>query len=256
MLLSEGEEQVPAIAQGPVVHTSIASRAGSGACSCAYALSIVTIVSLAMYARTAFLEPSTYGGVASASLGANLIRTTDTGRVDVIVHGLKAGTPLARAGVHEGDRLRMDMRWNDFRVLATGETFGFTRVAPGQPQHMSLIVPEYEGHAKDVGNYRFLITLFDLGVGLLLFLRARGELGVEALGMAFVAVTISSNSSGRRPNCGRCSGRRSPYAGVAVAPFLILAFAMSFYGRHTRPTRPRERIVYAVLIAGLVLGLP
>jgi hypothetical protein len=220
----------------------------------AYALSIVIIVSLAIYARTAFLEPSTYG-VASASLGANLIRTTDTGRIDVIVHGLKTGTPLARAGVHEGDRLRMDMRWNDFRVLATGEMFGFTRVAPGAPRHISLVVPEYEGHAKDVGNYRFLITLFDLGVGLLLFLRARGELGVEALGMAFVAVTISSNFPASP--LWALFWTTIAYAGVALAPFLILAFAMSFYGRHTRPTRPtrpRERIVYAILIAGLVLG--
>lgn len=212
----------------------------------------LTIVSLLMYARTAFLEPSSYGGVASASLGANLIRTTDTGRIDVIVHGLKPDTPLARAGVHEGDRLRLDMRWDDFRVLATGETFGFVRVVPGQPQHMSLVVPEYEGHAITVGNYRFLITLFDLGVGLLLFFRSRRALGVQALGMAFVAVTISSNFPASP--VGALFWTTLAYAGVAAAPFLILAFAMSFYGRHVRAIRPVQRIAYGILAAGLVVG--
>ncbi len=213
---------------------------------------LLAVLSLLMYARTAFLDPASYGGVASASLGANLIRTTDPGRIDVIVRGLKPNTPLARAGVHEGDRLRLDIRWNDFRVLATGETFGFTRVAPGKPRHMEFVVPEFQGHAKDVGNYRYLITLFDLGVGLLLLVRAKGDLGVEALGMAFVAATISSNFP-TAPGWA-IFWTTLAYAGVALAPFLILAFAMSFYGRHTRPLAARERIGYGVLIAGLVAG--
>ena len=218
----------------------------------AYLYITLGVVSMFMYAQTAFLAPATYGGAASASLGANLIRTTETGRIDVIARGVKPQGPLARAGVHEGDRLRLDIRWNDFRTLATGEIFGFTRVAPGKSVHVSLVVPEYQGHSKDVGNYRFLITLFDLGVGLLLFIRRRGDVGAEALGMAFIAATISSNF----PSSPGWSifWITVAYGGVALIPFLILAFAMSFYSRHTRPLWTSEKVTYAVLIMGLMAG--
>jgi hypothetical protein len=119
----------------------------------------------------------------------------NSGRIDVIARGVEPQGPLGRVGVHEGDRLRLDIRWNDFRTLAVGEVFGFIRVSPGTPKHFALVVPEYQGHSKNVGNYRFLITLFDLGVGLLLFFRRRGDVGAETLGMAFIAATISSNFS-------------------------------------------------------------
>jgi hypothetical protein len=171
----------------------------------------LAVLSMLMYARSAFLEPDRYGGAASASLGADLIRTTDPGRIDVIVRGLKAGSPLARAGVREGDRLRLDIRMDDFRVLGAGERFGFTRVAPGPPAHMSLIAPTYHGRSTSVVNYRFLITLFDLAVGLLLVFRSRGDLGVEALGMAFVAVAITSNFPS--PRAGSSSGDCWPMPG-------------------------------------------
>ena len=194
--------------------------------TCAYACILFAVVSTFMYAKTAFLEPATYGGVASASLGGALLRTTDNGRIDVVVKGLKPDTPLARAGVHEGDRLRLDIPWNDFRSLGTGEVFGFTRVAPGKPQHLQFVVPEFMGHSKEVGNVRFLITLFDLGVGLLLFFRCRGDVGVEALGMAFVASTISSNFPASPGWSLFWIG--VAYAGVAATPFLTLAFAMHF----------------------------
>lgn len=218
----------------------------------AYLYITLGVVSMFMYAQTAFLTPSKYGGAASASLGANLIRTTDTGRIDVIARGVKPNGPLARAGVHEGDRLRLDIRWNDFRTLATGEVFAFTRIAPGKPMHLSLIVPEYVGHSKDVGNYRFLITLFDLGVGLLLFFRRRGDVGVEALGMAFIAATITSNF----PSSPAWSifWITVAYSGVALTPFLILAFAMSFYGRHTRRLWRAETVIYGFLVMGVLAG--
>ena len=220
----------------------------------AWAIAYIALAALTMlmYARSAFLEPSNYGGAASASLGADLIRTTDPGRIDVVVRGLKAGTPLARAGVHEGDRLRLDIRWNDFRVLATGETFGFTRVAPGKPTHITLVAPRYRGRANTVGEYRFLITLLDFGVGVLLFLRGRGDLGVETLGMAFVAVAITSNF----PSSPDWSifWQLLAYAGTAFAPFLILTFAMSFYGRNTRLISSLEKYGLATLLVGLVVA--
>ena len=220
--------------------------------SWAYLYITLGIVSMFMYAQTAFLAPSTYGGAASASLGADLIRTTDSGRIDVIARGVKPQGPLARAGVHEGDRLRLDIRWNDFRTLAAGEVFGFVRVSPGTPKHFALVVPEYQGHSTNVGNYRFLITMFDLSVGLLLFFRRRGDVGAEALGMAFIAATISSNF----PSSPGWSifWITVAYSGVALTPLLILAFAMSFYSRHTRQLSKLETATYAVLILGLVLG--
>jgi hypothetical protein len=217
---------------------------------------LFAVVSSAMYAATAILEPSTYGGVASASLGAILTRTTDDGRIDVIAHGVKPDGPLARAGVREGDRLRLDIRWNDFRTLGTGETFGFTRVAPGSPQHMQLIVPEFNGHTKNVANYRFLITLFDLGLGLLLFFRSRGDTGVEALAMAFVAATITSNFPS--PPLVAVLWLTSAYAGAALVPFLTLAFALSFYGRNIRPVPRAAKFLFwilnAVFAANFVVG--
>ncbi len=210
------------------------------------------VVSMLMYAQTALLAPSTYGGAASASLGADLIRTTESGRIDVIARGVKPLGPLARAGVHEGDRLRLDIRWNDFRTLATGEIFGFTRVAPGKPAHFALVVPEYEGHSKDVQNYRFIITLFDLSVGLLLFFRLRGDVGAEALGIAFIAAAITSNF----PSSPGWSifWITVAYSGAALTPFLILAFAMSFYGRHTRTLWTAEKVTYGILLLGLLAG--
>jgi hypothetical protein len=219
----------------------------------AYLYIALSIVSMAFYAQTAFVAPSTYGGAASASLGADLIRTTEPGRIDVVVRGLKPGTPLARAGVHDGDRLRLDIRWNDFRTLAAGERFGFTRVAPGKPTHIAFVVPVYQGHAKNVGNYRFLITLFDLGVGLLLFVRLRGDIGAEALGMAFVAATITSNFPAS-PNWS-IFWVTMAYSGVALTPFLMLAFALAFYSRHTRPLLSWEKIAYGALILGFVPGM-
>jgi hypothetical protein len=219
----------------------------------AYLYIALSIVSMLMYAQTAFLAPSTYGGAASASLGADLIRTTETGRIDVLVRGLKPGSPLAHAGVHEGDRLRLDIRWNDFRTLAAGEVFGFTRVAPGKPEHLAFVVPVYEGHAKNVGNYRFLITLFDLGVGLLLFVRLRGDIGAEALGMAFVAATITSNFPS--PPGWSIFWITVAYSGVALTPFLMLAFAMSFYDRHTRRLKNWEKTAYGILVFSFVPGM-
>jgi len=217
----------------------------------AYACILFAIISELMYARTAFLSPTTYGGVASGSLGATLARTTDDGRIDVVVHDLKPGSPLASAGVRNGDRLRLDIPWNDFRTLATGEVFGFTRIEPGPPQHIAFVVPQFTGHSKDVNNYRFLITLFDLGIGLLLFIRCRGDVGVEALGMAFVATAISIDFPA------------SPvwsifwitiaYAGAALVPFLTLAFAMSFYNRHTRTITMMERRVFGLAATGLTI---
>lgn len=218
----------------------------------AYAYIALALFSTAMYVRTSLLAPSTYGGVASASLGADLIRTTEPGRIDVWVRGLRAGSPLARAGVHEGDRLRLDIRWNDFRALRTGETFGFTRVAPGAPQHMAFTVPEYRGASTAVANYRFAITLFDLVLGLVLFFRRRGDFAVEALGMAFVVATITSNFPS--PPLWSLFWTTVAYSGVALVPFLILAFAMSFYHQNSRPVRPAEAAVYGVFIAGLVGG--
>ncbi|THD67085.1 histidine kinase N-terminal 7TM domain-containing protein [Phenylobacterium sp.] len=217
--------------------------------ACAYFYILLALFSTAMYVRTSMLAPSTYGGVASASLGADLIRTTDPGRIDVWVRGLRAGSPLAQAGVHEGDRLRLDIRWNDFRALETGETFGFTRVAPGQPQHLALIVPEYQGVSRSVGNYRFAITLFDLGLGLMLFFRRRGDFAVEALGMAFVVSTITSNFPS--PPAWSIFWTTVAYSGVALVPFLILAFALSFYDSNSRPVTRVEKLGYGALIAGL-----
>jgi uncharacterized membrane protein len=221
----------------------------------AYAYILMALFSTAMYVRTSVLAPATYGGVASASLGANLIRTNEPGRIDVWVRGLRPGSPLARAGVHEGDRLRLDIRWNDFRALKTGETFGFTRVAPlpppgGPPQHLAFTVPEYRGASTSVANYRFAITLFDLVLGLVLFFRRRGDFAVEALGMAFVVSTITSNFPS--PPLWSLFWTTVAYSGVALVPFLILAFAMSFYHQNSRPIRRAETGVYGLFIAGLV----
>jgi hypothetical protein len=100
--------------------------------------------------------------------------------------------------------------------------FGFTRIAPGPSQHIAFVVPQFTGHSKDVTNYRFLITLFDLGIGLLLFIRCRGDLGVEALGMAFVATAISIDF----PTAPGWSifWITAAYAGAALVPFLTLAW--------------------------------
>ena len=218
----------------------------------AYLYILFAVVSTLMYARTAFLAPSTYAGVASASLGGALVRTTQNGRIDVVVHHLTAGSALANAGVREADRLRLDIPWNDFRVLRTGEPFGFTRVAPGPAKHMQLIAPQFKGPSTNVVNYRFLTTLFDIGVGLLLFFRCRGDFGVEALGMAFVTAAITSNFPA------------SPYwsifwillaySGAAAAPFLTLSFAMSFFEKHIRPIRPAEKAVFWLLVCGMTIG--
>lgn len=217
------------------------------ACACIAA----AIVSSALYAQMALFYPESYGGVASASLGAKLERTTDRGRIDVIVRDLKPGTPLA-AVVREGDRLRLDIPWNDFRTVGTGETFGFTRVAPGPRQHLAITVPDFTGSSKSVANVRFLITLFDLSLGLLLFWRCFGDTGAEALGIAFIAATITSNFPA--PPLWSMLWITLAYAGVAAVPFLMLAFALSFFGRHTRPLGSGERHAYVLLCGALVIS--
>jgi hypothetical protein len=217
----------------------------------AYACILFAVVSALLYARTAFLYPASYGGVASSSLGATLVRTTNDGHIDVVVHDLEPATPLARAGVRNGDRLRMDIPWNDFRTLATGEMFGFTRIAPGPSQHIAFVVPHFTGHSKDITNYRFLITLFDLGIGLLLFIRCRGDVGIEALGMAFVATAISIDF----PTSPGWSifWITAAYAGAALVPFLTLTFAISFYDRHSRAITRMERRVFGLAATALTI---
>ena len=103
-----------------------------------------------------------------------------------------------------------------------------------------------------MANYRFAITLFDLGLGLVLFFRRRGDFSVEALGMAFVVATITSNFPS--PPLWSLVWTTVAYSGVALVPFLILAFALSFYHQNSRPVRPAEATVYGVFIAGLVGG--
>lgn len=210
---------------------------------------VAAIASVSFYARSSLLQPEAYGGAASASLGADLIRTADTGRIDVIARKVRPAGPLAKAGVREGDRLRMDIPWEDFRTLATGEVMGFTRVAPGPAQHMSLPVPAFTGHAKTVANIRYLITLFDLAVGLLLYFRRRGDLAAQALGLAFVVTTISSNFPSS-PEWAIIWVAVS-YSGVALAPFLLLAFAMGFYNRHTAPMGALTKGIYAGMATAL-----
>jgi uncharacterized membrane protein len=145
----------------------------------------------------------------------------------------------------------MDIPWNDFRVLGTGETFGFTRVAPPPARHMSIIVPEYRGHSTAVANIRFGVTLFNLALGLLLFFRRRGDFGAESLGMAFVVTTITSNFPSQP--YWSIFWTTIAYSGVALAPFLILAFAMTFYDEHTKKIRIVEKSVYGLFALGLLI---
>lgn len=178
---------------------------------------------------------------------------------NVIVHDVAPGSPLAKIGAKNGDRLRMDRAGDRLRLPFAGETLGFTLLSSGRAVHRSLVVPATSAPTPDTLSGFFWSIYADVArtllfaIGLFIVWRGRRTGSSVKLGMAFVCSSL-------------CPPWLWPisvavYPGwflIAVAeftatPLLLLRFAMQYNVENARPIRTRESALFWSLAASYIL---
>ena len=201
-------------------------------------------------ARYIYLAPMTGG-----DLGAQLVRDV-VGPHEVEVRNLQANSPLAVAGIRNGDRLRLDHPWDDLRTMPAGEQVGFTWLKRERAQHVVIVVPtvvptslaqRFSTHVNLLANTPMLL------LGAFMFWRGRRQPGISALSMALVI-----------------NGAASPYRwpqsaseyplwhvlinlGFTLVPWLLLFFTLDYLSRYTRRPRAWEWRGFAAMVCAQIL---
>ena len=165
---------------------------------------------------------------------------------------VEPGSPLARAGVTDGSRIRLDHPFDSFRLVWPGEQVGITLLDAAPPRHVLItVVPNSPGERLRLSRL-YLIDGFSAlvasTIGLILVLRSGGAWPLIVLGLAFAAFDYTPYSP--LQNDPRTIAAWSVLQVVAklVTPLLFLDFALRFYRENVRPPARWVRPLFAVAV--------
>ena len=108
---------------------------------------------------------------------------------------VEPGSPLARAGVTQNSRVRLDHAYDARRYIWAGEQIGVTLVDARPPRHVemtaALLPPGERLHVSRLIQIDGLSALLASTVGLIILLRAGGTFSLIVLGLACSGATLS-----------------------------------------------------------------
>ncbi|HEY3813107.1 MAG TPA: hypothetical protein VGL66_07755 [Caulobacteraceae bacterium] len=192
----------------------------------------------------------------SGTLGAAV---DSTGRFDegfVLVEKVKPDTPMARAGVVAGDRVRYDRTYDYRRALNVGEREGFTVRHAGRLSHHVAIVQPRSAGQTDWGSLFYAFTANALAslFGAFIFWRSRNTTTL-LLGLALVCyggTNIMPPATMSAPDVFLLFLVPN-FTAYAMIPGLFFAFALGFYRDHVGPLRWPHRLAIWLFLAAEVV---
>jgi len=211
----------------------------------AIAFALCVIASNIVYISYAF-------GDLPGTLGGRLTLVPAEERGVARVGAVTPQSPLARAGVTDGSRVRLDRPFDASRLVWAGEQVGLTLLDAVPPRHVEITVAPYspDEHLRLSRQFQIdsLSALLAAMVGLIILLRSGGAWSLIVLGLAFAAFDYTPiNPLQQDP-------RTFPlweafYLAVRfITPLLFLDFALRFYQEKVAPLARWVRPLFAVYV--------
>jgi hypothetical protein len=206
---------------------------------------LVALVSNIEVFRYSFLAPERAG-----DLGVTFTQDSRLNSDILTIRDLEPGSPLSRLGLRNGDRL-VTVPAGDNPTPASGrkpfagERLQFTWLSPLPATHLSVVVPmagqpKFTAGVVMQGLYAYFARTALLIVGAFIAWRGRSSLSNLALGMAFACNSICPPWLWPVPAGLFPVWRSLAFTGWAVAPLLLLTFAVQYTKENVRPIRPYE----------------
>lgn len=169
-------------------------------------------------------------------------------------------SPLARAGVTDGSRVRLDRPFDALRLVWPGEQVGVTLLDAAPPRHVEIIVAPYSSdeHLRLSRLFQIdgLSALLAAMVGLIILLRSGGAWSLIVLGLAFAAFDYTPYSPLQNDPRTFPLWEAFHLAVRFVTPLLFLDFALRFYQENVAPLARWVRPLFAVyVLLGATAGI-
>lgn len=191
-------------------------------------------------------------------LGGRYDDTLPGGRMVTVIK-VEPGSPMARAGVAAGDRIRFDQPYQAARRQLAGDQVGLTLVHAQRSVRLQLTAEPARPAAPTwldwLGKLYELATLTAVLFGAFIIWRSRRNPTIILLGMGLVTYGLITTS----PQLLVSATPAYPFffvlgvLNLAVIPILFYGFAMRFYGDCVAPVSRAGQVAFAAY-AALALG--
>jgi hypothetical protein len=196
----------------------------------AIAFALFVVASNILYIRDAATDTG------MGTLGGSFSPGSADGRRFAIVNHVVPDSPLAKAGIKAGDRLRFDRPYDFVRPIFAGERIGFTVM--GSSRHGNAVATPLTADVQR-SNSQFIAidgvsAIIASLIGLVVLVRARRIPSLIALGLAFAAFDYTTGTLQDQ------AGTFAVWSVVKYAiafgtPLLFLDFALLFYRENVGP---------------------
>jgi hypothetical protein len=190
------------------------------------------------------------------TLGGHLTLVPAEERGVAMASAVVPGSPLAKAGVTDGAKVRLDRPFDAFRYAWAGEQVGVTLLDAAPPRHVEITVAPISPDERLRLSRLYLIdglsALVASTVGLIILLRSGGAWSLIVLGLAFAAFDYTTSPLQSDPRT-IAAWHVLYIANRVVTPLLFLDFALRFYRENVAPLARWVRPLFAVsaLVAGI-----
>ena len=219
----------------------------------AIAFALCVIASNIVYISYAF-------GDLPGTLGGRLTLVPAEERGVARVGAVTPQSPLARAGVTDGSRVRLDRPFDAHRLVWPGEQVGLTLLDAAPPRHVEITVAPYssDDHLRLSRLWQIdgLSALLAAIVGLIILLRSGGAWSLIVLGLAFAAFDYTpDNPLQQDPRTLPLWEAFRVAVGFVAMPLLFLDFALRFYQENVTPLARWVRPLIIIVSIGLSIDL-
>ena len=211
----------------------------------AIAFALFVIASNILYIAYAF-------GDLAGTLGGRLTPVPAAEPGVVRANAVAPQSPLARAGVTDGNRVRLDHVFDIVRLSWPGEQIGLTLLDAAPPRHVEITVAPYSPDERlrlsRLYQIDGLSALLAAIVGLIILLRSGGRWSLIVLGLAFAGFDYTNYSPLQNDPSTFPLWEALRLANRCVTPLLFLDFALRFYQENVTPLARWMRPVFAVYV--------
>jgi GAF domain-containing protein len=129
----------------------------------------------------------------AGTIGATFSESKELGSTRLVIESLREDSPLALAGVHIGDLIELDHKYDKNRLLVVDEPIGMTRFDTQLPRHIvvSAIPREVSIRAVVTSFSGWATALISLLLGLIIGFRRPDNIPCRALALAFCCIAVN-----------------------------------------------------------------